>query len=116
MKKLLVATIISVFALSACTSATNNNISNNDDFEIDEDTVLWVNADGTDCDYGDWLEGDKDCDKKKKNTYVDTKSLNKKAKTTKTTKKSPILKSSNKKKSDKKKYGKKSTKKSSKRK
>ena len=110
MKKLSVATIISVFALSACTSTTNNNISNNDDFEIDEDTVLWVNADGTDCDYGDWLEGDKDCDKKKKNTYVDTKSLNK------TTKKSSILKSSNKKKSNKKKYGKKSTKKSSKRK
>ena len=112
MKKLSIALIISVFALSACTSTTNNNISN-DDVGFDEDTVLWVNADGTDCDYGDWLEGDKDCDKQKKKTYVDSKSLNKKAKTTK---KSSILKSSNKKKSDKKKYGKKSTKKSSKRK
>lgn len=37
--------------------------------QLDEDTVLWNNADGTDCDLGDYYEGDKDCQKKKKKVY-----------------------------------------------
>ena len=99
MKKLSLATVMILFPLSACANTTDNDISSN----IDDDTVLWVNADGTDCDYGDWLEGDKDCDKKKKKTYVDMKSSTK-------AKKSSYLKSSNKKKSNKNNYKKKSTK------
>lgn len=37
-----------------------------------EDTVLWINKDGTDCDLEDFLEGDKDCKKSRKTIYYNS--------------------------------------------
>lgn len=110
MKKFLLLIVATIFTLTACTSVTDNSIANSSSKKLNEDTVLWINSDGTDCDYGDWLENDKDCDKKKKKTYVDIKSSNK------TSTKSSLFKSSNKKTSDKKSGTKKPPKKSPKRK
>jgi hypothetical protein len=64
--------MIITLTLSACSGTTTYSKTTN---MYDDDTVLWVNKDGTDCDYGDWLEGDKDCKKTKKTVYktVDTK-------------------------------------------
>jgi len=80
MKKILALVLTASLFLTACASnktmKTEADVESElPDVELSEDAVLWTNSDGTDCDLGDWLEGDKDCKKKKKKVYhkMDTK-------------------------------------------
>jgi hypothetical protein len=75
MKKLLFVLLSSVLMLTACGgqprySTTHHYHTVNT--HTSKDTVLWINADGTDCDLGDLEEGDRDCYKTKKTTYYST--------------------------------------------
>jgi hypothetical protein len=64
--RIFVALISLTLLLTACGGTTSKNMSYDKNYGYDDDTVLWTNADGTDCDYGDYLEGDSDCFKTKK--------------------------------------------------
>ena len=71
MNKVLTLILSSVLLLTACGGAKQTSANQ---YGYDEDTILWINADGTDCDYGDYLEGDEDCRKTKKKLYHKTPS------------------------------------------
>ena len=65
MKKVLALLMTVTLTLTACGGVQQASRTP----QLDEDTVLWVNADGTDCDLEDYYEGDTDCQKKKKKVY-----------------------------------------------
>jgi hypothetical protein len=73
MKKILVSLMTVTLLLTACGGVQQATRTP----QLDEDTVLWVNADGTDCDLEDYYEGDVDCQKKKKKVYKYGKHINK---------------------------------------
>jgi hypothetical protein len=70
MKKLaFIIVSLAVLVLSACGGLQPRKYNKTVGSSTSNDTVLWVNSDGTDCDLGDFLEGDKDCHKTKKTVY-----------------------------------------------
>ncbi|MDF2534104.1 MAG: hypothetical protein K0R18_261 [Bacillales bacterium] len=78
LKKKFVFVVLSLtIVLSGCGPApqTSNNVPvQNVNNAVDDDTVLFYNKDGSDCDMDDLIEGDSDCyggsDKKKKSSAV----------------------------------------------
>jgi hypothetical protein len=71
-KKILAILIASTMLLTACGGKASSRSYSSVSSSTSDDTVLWINEDGTDCDLGDFLEGDKDCKKTKKTVYYST--------------------------------------------